>query len=80
MYFTAKLPVIFRVNLIRAYSQQSPFEKSCHVTRIISQEDVSNFANLTGDTNPLHFEGDKPIVHGALLLGIVSGIIGTRYV
>ena len=67
-------------NLIRAYSQQSTFEKSCHVIRTISQEDVCNFSKVTGDTNPVHFEGDAPIVHGALLLGIVSGIIGTRHV
>lgn len=48
-------------------------------------KEVEEFANLTGDWNPIHtdeeyaqikFEGC--VVHGALLNGAVSGIIGTR--
>ncbi len=52
--------------------------RKCEVIRLISSDDVLNFARLTGDMNPVHFEGEVPIVHGALLIGIVSGIIGTR--
>ena len=48
--------------------------------------DVRQFAALTHDTNPLHLNetyakatrfGER-IVHGVLVLGFVSGVIGTR--
>ena len=53
-------------------------QKKYEFVRIISKDDVSEFGKLTGDSNPVHFEGDSPIVHGALLVGIVSSIIGTK--
>jgi acyl dehydratase len=51
--------------------------------RYITQEDVDAFAELTGDHNPVHKVGsrtsDHPvIVHGALLNGLISGVIGTK--
>lgn len=48
------------------------------VTKAITQEDVLNFAKLTGDYNPIHVELPRNIVHGALLNGLVSGVIGTK--
>lgn len=44
------------------------------------------FATLTGDTNPLHLDAvyarttsfQKPLVHGILVNGLVSAVIGTR--
>ena len=50
-------------------------------TRYISQEDVNRFAKISGDHNPIHSANGtlpKSIVHGALLNGLVSGVIGTR--
>ncbi|KAK7070381.1 Armadillo repeat-containing protein 7 [Halocaridina rubra] len=53
----------------------------------ITQEDVEKFAKLSGDTNPIHIDRvyvknrtnfDDCVVHGALLNGLVSGVIGTR--
>jgi acyl dehydratase len=51
--------------------------------RCISQEDVDAFAKLTGDHNPIHKVWDRTsdhpvIVHGALLNGLISGVIGTK--
>ncbi|KAJ9591447.1 hypothetical protein L9F63_002053 [Diploptera punctata] len=49
--------------------------------RCVSQEDVDKFADVTGDHNPIHKineAGGKSIVHGALLNGLVSGVIGTK--
>lgn len=48
--------------------------------RKISAEDVNLFSKLTGDFNTVHSspENKPSIVHGALLNGIVSGVIGTR--
>lgn len=62
----------------------------CH--RIFSQEDVSQFGNLIGDLNSIHFPPeatknpsittiiscvDRPIVHGMLLSSLFSSIFGT---
>jgi acyl dehydratase len=47
--------------------------------RKITSEDVEAFAKVTGDYNTVHFNSKgKSIVHGALLNGLVSGIIGTK--
>lgn len=51
--------------------------------RCISQEDVDTFAKLTGDHNPIHkvwgsTSNHPVIVHGALLNGLISGVIGTK--
>lgn len=49
--------------------------------RIITQDQVDQFAQLTGDTNYIHSSEcppDKRCVHGAFLNGIVAGIIGTK--
>ncbi len=51
----------------------------------ISQEQISKFADLTGDTNPLHVDSEVaatgefggPIAHGVLILGVFSKIFGT---
>uniref|UniRef100_H2XTC8 MaoC-like domain-containing protein n=1 Tax=Ciona intestinalis TaxID=7719 RepID=H2XTC8_CIOIN len=54
-------------------------------TRIFTSADVADFARLTGDSNPLHIDPNfardsvafnAPIVHGALINGFVSGILG----
>lgn len=48
--------------------------KEIKITRKITADDVKHFSDLTGDSNPVH----SKIVHGALLNGIVSGVIGTK--
>jgi len=57
------------------------------VNRSITAEDVLTFAELTGDDNPIHVDADyaagtrfgKPIVHGVLLLGIISKVLGRDF-
>jgi acyl dehydratase len=52
-----------------------------------TQEEVNAFAELTGDFNPIHFEGPmategvfgKPILHGMLSASIFSRIFGTTF-
>lgn len=49
--------------------------------RIITQQEVDDFAKLTGDTNVIHSvdsPADVRCVHGAFLNAIVAGIIGTK--
>lgn len=57
------------------------------VTRLITREDVNAFAEVTGDDNPIHVDEEyaketrfgKPIVHGVLLLGIISKVLGRDF-
>ncbi len=48
------------------------------ITRTVAKADLQAYADLTGDTNPIHFAEDSSIVHGTLLLGFVSSILGTK--
>ncbi len=50
------------------------------IFKTITQKEVDDFAKLTNDQNPIHKSIDsnsKPIVHGAFVNGLVSGVIGT---
>lgn len=52
------------------------------VKQIVSQSMVDQFVGLTGDKNPIHSASvskDQQIIPGALLNGIVSGIIGSNW-
>ena len=57
------------------------------LTKKISLSDVDMFAKLTGDNSPIHMEsgfarerGFKDrVVHGGLLVGCISHLIGTRF-
>lgn len=55
--------------------------------RVITQEDVRRFGEVTGDTNPAHFDEayasttrfKKPIVHGMFVGSLFSKIFGMNY-
>ena len=52
-----------------------------------SQEDVVDFARVTGDNNPLHLDADfaaqtpfkRPIIHGMLGACIFTKVLGTEF-
>ena len=54
--------------------------------RRFTASDIEAFADVTGDRNPLHVDEiyaqktqfGKPIVHGTLTLGFISGIIASK--
>jgi acyl dehydratase len=60
---------------------------SYRATHFISEQDVRAFAQITGDDNPIHVDEEfarqtqfgHRIVHGVLLLGIVSKVLGRDY-
>jgi 3-hydroxybutyryl-CoA dehydratase len=54
--------------------------------KTITDRDVRLFAEITGDTNPLHLNDEyakqtrfkKRIAHGILVAGLVSAVLGTK--
>lgn len=69
-----------------------PLSRLLHVgqkaslTKAFSSRHVELFAELTGDTNPLHLDPayarttsfEEPIVHGVLINGLISAVLGTK--
>lgn len=57
-----------------------------HVTRRLTDDVVRQFATLSGDTQPLHLDDayaartrfGRRIAHGALLVGMVSAVLGVE--
>ena len=48
------------------------------LVRKITSKDLRLFGDLVGDHNPVHFkDGEGAVVHGTLLLGLVSGLMAT---
>jgi len=56
------------------------------LTRTVTEQDITAFARLTGDTNPLHLDDDyarttrfgRRIAHGLLTAGLISAVLGTE--
>jgi acyl dehydratase len=55
-------------------------------SKIFSDDDVRQFAEVSGDKNPLHLDDDyaaqtrfkRRLVHGMLTAGLVSAVLGTE--
>jgi len=64
--------------------QQSSTSSDVFVTtKLITIDIVKTFAKLTNDSNPIHLENtcesQAPIVHGALLMSLVAGVMGSDF-
>jgi acyl dehydratase len=61
--------------------------ESCECSFRVTADRVRKFADATGDHNPLHTDEDfarrsifkRPVAHGMLSAGLVSGVLGTRF-
>jgi 3-hydroxybutyryl-CoA dehydratase len=61
-------------------------DDSASITRTITEADIVAFANLTGDTNPVHLDAEyaaksmfgERIAHGMLAAGLISAVLGTQ--
>lgn len=59
---------------------------SASIEKTVTEQDVQAFAQVTGDTNPVHLDAEyaattsfeKPIAHGMLTAGFISAAIGTK--
>jgi 3-hydroxybutyryl-CoA dehydratase len=55
-------------------------------TRTIREEDIEQFAEITGDTNPAHLDEEyarttrfgRRVAHGILTAGLISTVLGTE--
>ena len=82
-YFGPLLPICLPMH---TYDSLQPGDSFTY-SRTISADDVRAFAEITGDDNPIHVDEDyaresrfgKPIVHGVLLLGIISKVLGRDF-
>ena len=60
--------------------------QSAETSRIITEEDVLLFAQITGDRNPIHLSEEfaaktrfgERIAHGILTAGLISAVIGMK--
>lgn len=60
---------------------------SFSTTRHITADDVQKFAEVTGDFNPIHVDAEyaeksrfgQPVVHGVLLMGLISKVLGCDF-
>lgn len=56
------------------------------ITRLITEDDIRTFAEITGDENPVHLDADyarqtrfgKPIAHGLLSAALISAALGMK--
>ena len=56
-------------------------------TKIISELDVATFAEITGDSNPIHIDADyardsifgQRVSHGMLVAGLISAVFGCKF-
>jgi len=56
------------------------------MTKMFSDADIIKYAQASGDSNPIHCDGDYAvttgfkggIVHGILVAGLISAVLGTK--
>ena len=56
------------------------------IKKIFKADNVKNYANISLDTNPIHFDHEyasktyfkKPIVHGLLVSSLFGGLLGSK--
>src|SRR6478609_5894253 len=59
--------------------------QSAQLVRTVTEADITAFADVTGDTNPVHLDADyaattsfgERIAHGMLSAGYISAVLGT---
>ncbi|KZN13208.1 MaoC family dehydratase [Marinomonas sp. TW1] len=66
--------------------EELTLDQTVEYRKTVTQQDVHAFAEVTGDTNPVHLDADyaattsfgQPIAHGMLTAGFISAAIGTQ--
>ncbi len=66
--------------------EELSIDQSVEYRKTVTESDVQAFAEVTGDTNPVHLDANyaastsfgQPIAHGMLTAGFISAAIGTK--
>ncbi len=59
---------------------------TAHFTKIITMQDVQDFARISGDTQPIHIDNayssktrfKTQIAHGVISIGLISAVLGVK--
>lgn len=68
------------------YLEDLSVGQSAQMSRVVTEETISKFAEISGDTNPVHLDEDYAkttlfkgrIAHGMLAASYISAIFGTQ--
>lgn len=52
--------------------------QNARYTKWITPSIVEEFIDICGDNNPVHIQGEKPVVHGMLVCSFISTLIGKQ--
>lgn len=82
---TADQPRDLQAALHGYYLEDLTVGQSASLTRVVTEGDIAAFAELSGDTNPVHLNEDYArttpfkgrIAHGALSASYLSAVLGT---
>lgn len=69
----------------RLFLEDLSVGQTAEVARTVTEADIQAFADVTGDTNPVHLDADyaattpfgERIAHGMLSAGYISAVLGT---
>jgi 3-hydroxybutyryl-CoA dehydratase len=72
--------------MVESQAQKIKIGQTAQMSKQITQTDLTLYAAITGDFNPLHFDPvysahtpfKERIAHGMIAAGLVSGLIGMR--
>ncbi|MDX9997460.1 MAG: MaoC family dehydratase [Phenylobacterium sp.] len=70
----------------RLFFEDLTVGQSAEITRVVESRDLTAFAEVSGDTNPVHLDEDYAkttpfqgrIAHGMLSAAYISAVLGTR--
>lgn len=70
----------------RLFFEDLTVGQSAEITRVVESRDLTAFAEVSGDTNPVHLDEDYAkttpfqgrIAHGMLSVAYISAVLGTR--
>ncbi len=72
--------------MVSVYYEDLRLGQSASMEKTVTERDIQNFGEATGDLNPVHFDEDYArktifrgrVAHGALSIGFISAVIGMK--
>ena len=72
--------------MVSVYYEDLQVGQSATMEKTVTEQDIRDFGSATGDLNPVHFDDAYArktifrgrVAHGALAIGFISAVIGTK--